>query len=292
MGHGRPRREGHAELGAPYGAWEREYLAAFPELGAVLARMVELTTAQLAEPQQDILHNRLCAALVWRMGREAGLEAPRLRLALIADLLHNVAKEDPRALLSAREVLERSATMVGRLRAAGYFRSSPVFWSRPSLFDNPRIGANRALVHHVTGALEAERLMDELGGFSRAEIDEVQAAILAHSTGYHYLREAVDAEARAPGAWRALFPEPEAAPEVLAHDADLVSQFVPETVLPAQSKWRRLARERWGATSAKQEARIIGEILARLKDEARSALGRRLAQEHWAALEAQLKAIS
>jgi hypothetical protein len=232
VGHGRPRGEGHAELGAPYGDWERAYLAAFPELAAVRTRMAAITAAQLADPAQDILHNRLCAALVWKMGRDAGLDERRLRLALIADLLHNIHKEEPAAVLTVADVHARSGAMVERLRAAGHFRSSPVFWSRPSLFDNPKIGANRALVHHVTGALEAERLMQEMGGFTRADIDEVQAAILTHSTGYPYLREAVDAEARAPGAWRALFPEPETAPEVLAHDADLVSQYVPESVLP------------------------------------------------------------
>lgn len=292
MGQGRPRGQRQAELSEPYRDWEAAYLAACPGLEAVMQRMLAITAGQLADPAQDILHNRLCAGLVWHMGREMGLGAQALRLALIADLLHNIHKEEPSAVLAVQDVLVRSSAMVERLRAAGYFRASPAFWQRPGLFENPKIGANRALVHHVTSALEAERLMLELGGFTRADIDQVQAAILAHSTGYHYLREAVDAETRAPGAWQALFPEPESAAEVLAHDADLVSQFVPETVLPQDSKWRRLARGRWGARGATEEARIIAGILARLKDEARSVLGRRLAAEHWHALQDPLKAIA
>lgn len=298
MGQGRPRGErqaelsqaalSQAELSEPYGGWERAYLARFPELGAVMARMVEITSAQLEDPAQDVLHNRICAALVWKMGRDAGLEPPALRLALIADLLHNIEKENARATLSVRDILERSGAMVERLRAAGHFRASPVFWSRPSLFDNPKIGANRALVHHVTGALEAERLMQALGAFSREDIDRVQAAILAHSTGYYYMREALDAEARAPGAWQALFPQPEGAIELLAHDADLVSQLAPETVLPQESKWRRLARGRWGAASAAEEAQVLGEIFPRLVDEARSEAGRALAREHWGSLKEEI----
>ena len=288
MGQGRQGGERQAELNAPYAAWEAEYLARFPELAAVMQRMLDITAAQLADPAQDILHNRVCAALVWKMGGDAGLPAAELRLALIADLLHNIHKEEPQAVLTVADVLERSGRMVQRLRAAGYFRASPVFWSRPNLFDNPKIGANRALVHHITGALEAERLMTALGGFTRSDIDAVQAAILAHSTGYPYMREAVDAETRAPGAWQTLYPQPESALEVLVHDADLVSQFVPESVLPVDSKWRRLARGRWGAHGAKDEARVLQEIFARLAGEARSASGRQLAQAHWNSLKERL----
>lgn len=288
MGHRRTRGERQAQLNEPYLGWERAYLGAFPELQAVMERMLAITAAQLADPAQDILHNRICAALVWKMGQDAAMAAPQLRLALIADLLHNIHKEERSAVMTPGDLFARSNAMVGRLRAAGYFRASPVFWSRPGLFENPKIGANRALVHHITGALEAERLMQEMGGFSRADIDQVQAAILAHSTGYHYMREAVDAEARSPGAWQSVFPHPESSPEVLAHDADLVSQFVPDSVLPADSKWRRLARSRWGAQGDKEEARVLTGILSRLKDEARSAAGRRLALEHWEALKDRL----
>ena len=67
----------------------------------------------------------------------------------------------------------------------------------------------------------------------------------------------------------------------LTHDADLISQFVPESVVPEGSKWRTLAKNRWGAKGSQQEAHVVYYVFQRLFDEAKTDQGRQLARDKW-----------
>jgi ABC-type phosphate transport system substrate-binding protein len=133
-------------------------------------------------------------------------------------------------------------------------------------------------------------MLRDLGGYSDAELDQVQDAILTHSTGYWYFRASVDEAAGREGAWEAVYPEPRTAIAKYAHDADLVSQFVPETVIPDGSKWRGLARKRWGASTAREEAQVVHYVFARMLAEARTPAGKALALEKWTIIEPPLLA--
>lgn len=283
-----PGSQDKYDLPEPYLGWERSYRRALPELQVIMDAMVKTTVAQLKEPEQDILHNRVCSALVYKMALDLKLPQDTQKLALIADLLHNIHKEEKSAVLTGAEIMKQSGEMISRLRAAGYFKASPRFWSDDAVLKNPKIGANRALIHHVTGALEAGRIMREIGGFPRQDIERVEAAVVAHSTGYWYFRDSIDQLAGRKGAWQTLYPEPESIIDKLAHDADLISQFVPESVVPDGSKWRELAKNRWGAKGAREEAHIVYYVFLRLFQEAKTDQGRQLAREQWDVIRPEL----
>lgn len=276
-----PGSQDKYDLPEPYLGWEKSYLRALPELRGVMDAMVKITVAQLKEPEQDILHNRVTSALVYKMALDLRMPPDAQKLALVADLLHNIHKEDKAAILTGAEVMKQSGEMISRLRAAGYFKASPRFWSDEAVLKNPKIGNNRALIHHITSALEAGRIMREIGGYSRQDIERVEAAVVAHSTGYWYFRDSIDQLAGRKGAWQAIYPEPESLIDKLAHDADLISQFVPESVVPDGSKWRGLAKNRWGAKGAREEAHIVYYVFLRLFQEAKTDQGRQLAREQW-----------
>lgn len=268
-------------LPAVYESSERAYLAAYPELGILMRRMVEITQRQLPDPAQDILHNRVCAALAYRMARDSGLARREQRLAIAADLLHNIAKEEKAMLLTDAGVRGRVGAMVARLRAAGYLRNAPTFWSDERFVSQPAIGDNLALIHHATGAVMAGEILESVGGYASADIALMQDAIVSHSTGYWYFRQSVDDAAKARDQWNRLYPEPESPVARIAHDADLVSQFEFESVVPEGSKWRLLAARRWGARGPAEEAHVVYYVFSRLFDEARTDAGRKLAQEQW-----------
>jgi len=46
-------------------------------------------------------------------------------LAVAADILHNISKEDKGAVLTNPEVFSKASEMVEKLKKAGYFKSSP-----------------------------------------------------------------------------------------------------------------------------------------------------------------------
>src|SRR5688572_17856195 len=110
MGQGGPRGQREAQLIAaagqvgllqdryalrePYSAWERVYLGDFPGVQRVMDVMVETTARQLPDPAQDILHNRVCAAIAHGMATDMGLASNDRRLIVAGELLHNIAKED------------------------------------------------------------------------------------------------------------------------------------------------------------------------------------------------------
>jgi hypothetical protein len=116
----------------------------------------------------------------------------------------------------------------------------------------------------------------------------MQVAVLEHSTGYWYFRDSVDQAAGRKGAWKVIYPEPENEIAKIAHDADLISQFVYESVVPEGSKWRELAKKRWGAKDTKEEAQIVYYVFFRLYEEAKTGKGKELAKEQWEKIRPEL----
>ncbi len=265
-------------LPEPYLSWENSYLNEFPGLQKLLDNMIATTAVQLQNPSEDILHNRVCSALACEMSK--GLPTERRKLAIATDILHNIAKEDKTAVLTDPQVFKKASEMITELKRAGLFRSSPEFWEDVQIILNTKVGGNRALIHHMTGALTAGQIAKQ-NGFSGKEIQEMQAAIIEHSTGYWYFRDSVDQAVGKKGAWRSVYPEPASDISKIAHDADLISQFVPESVVPDGSKWRTLAKKRWGAKSTKEEGQIVYYVFFRLYEEAKTNTGKQMALEKW-----------
>ena len=116
----------------------------------------------------------------------------------------------------------------------------------------------------------------------------IQVAVLEHSTGYWYFRDSVDAETGRKGAWQVIYPEPENEIARIAHDADLISQFVYESVVPDGSKWRVLAQKRWKAKDTKEEGHIVYYVFFRLFEEAKTEKGKELAKEQWEKIRPEL----
>jgi len=276
------------ELPQPYLDWERAYLKDFPELKRVMDRMVVASVRQMQDPVQDILHNRVCAALAYKMASSSKLKRGEQKLAVLTDLLHNISKEERPLVLTDSKVLGQASQLISRLRQAGHLRKSPQFWTDENIFGNPLIGANRALIHHITGALMAGEIMRELSGYSNNDMARVQAAIVGHSTGYWYFRQSADDIAKAKDAWRKVYPEPEEEIAKIAHDADLISQFEVASVIPEASKWRVIAAKRWGAKNAVEEAHIVYYVFLRLFEEARTEAGKALARQEWLKIRPEL----
>jgi hypothetical protein len=275
-------------LPEPYLGWEKAYLKAFPQLQKVMDVMIKTCAEQKKKPDQDILHNRVCSAIVYWMAKEANLPKTQQKVAVAADLLHNISKRDKKAVLTNPDVLRQCAAMVKKLKGLGYFKTSPKFWSDEKVLQIPKIGNKGGLIHHITGALQAGQIVRQIGGFSEKDIQELEVAILEHSTGYWYFRDMMDKAAGREGAWEVVFPEPETQIAKFAHDADLISQFVPESVVPDGSKWRGLAKKRWGAKNKQEEGHIVYYVFFRLFEEAKSEQGKKLAQEKWAIIKPEL----
>jgi hypothetical protein len=273
-------------LPEPYLSWEKSYLNEFPDLQKFLETMITITATQLQNPSEDILHNRVCSALAYEMSKE--LSPQKRKLAIATDILHNIAKEEKSAVLTDPQVFKQATEMVTELKKAGYYRSSPDFWGDAQILLNMKVGGNRALIHHITGALKAAQIAKQIGGISDKEIQEMQAAIIEHSTGYWYFRDSVDKAIGKKGAWQAVFPEPASDISKIAHDADLISQFVPESVVPDGSKWRELAKKRWGAKNPKEEGHIVYYVFLRLFEEAKTKKGKEMAREKWEKIRPEL----
>jgi hypothetical protein len=276
------------DLPEPYLSLEKSYLAAYPALQDLMDGMIANSVAMLKDPDQDILHNRVCAALAYKMAVDRKLPDSVRKLAPATDILHNITKDDKSAMLTDPAVLKRVADMVAGLKKAGKFTASPKFFSDETILASKAVGGNLALVHHLAGALNATDILRKSGKFSEAEITEVQTAVIAHSTGYWYFRDSVDDAAKKAGAWESVFPQPESDMDKFAHDADLISQFVPESVAPEGSKWRELAVKRWGAKSTKDEGHVVYYVFSRLFDEAKTEQGRAMALEQWAIIQPDL----
>jgi len=272
-------------LPEPYLAWEKAYLKEFPELQGLMDVMIRTTVAQLKDPESDILHNRVCSALAYEMAKK--LSKAERKLAVVTDILHNISKEDKAAVLTNPEVLAKATAMVSKLKKAGYFKNSPAFWGDEAVLKNPKVGGNLGLIHHITGALTSGEIAAR-EKFSAKDIDMIQVAVLEHSTGYWYFRDSVDQAAGRKGAWQVIYPEPENEIARIAHDADLISQFVYESVVPEGSKWRVLAQKRWKAKDTKEEAQIVYYVFFRLYEEAKTEKGKELAKEQWEKIRPEL----
>ena len=272
-------------LPEPYLAWEKAYLKEFPELQGLMDIMIGTTVKQLKDPEADILHNRVCSALAYEMAKK--LSKAERKLAVVTDIFHNISKEDKAAVLTNPEMLAKATAMVSKLKKAGYFKNSPGFWGDEAVLKNPKVGGNLGLIHHITGALAAGEIAAK-EKFSAKDIDMIQVAVLEHSTGYWYFRDSVDAAAGRKGAWKVIYPEPENEIAKIAHDADLISQFVYESVVPDGSKWRVLAQKRWKAKDTKEEAQIVYYVFFRLFEEAKTEKGKELAKEQWEKIRPEL----
>ena len=273
-------------LPEPYLAWEKAYLKEFAELQGLMDTMIATAVQQLKDPDADILHNRVCAALAYEMAKN--LSKQERKLAIATDILHNISKEDKAAVLTNPEVLAKTTAMVTKLKKAGYFKNSPGFWGDEAVLKNPKVGGNLGLIHHITGALTTGAIAAKAGGFSAKDVDLMQVAVLEHSTGYWYFRDSVDTAAGRKGAWKVIYPEPENEIAKIAHDADLISQFVYESVVPEGSKWRELAKKRWGAKNTKEEAQIVYYVFFRLYEEAKTEKGKALAKQDWEKIRPEL----
>lgn len=269
------------DLPEPFLTMEKNYLKETPDLQKVMDVMIATEERQVKDPTQDILHNRLCAAFVSKMAADQKMSAADRRLALAGDILHNISKEEKESVLTDPQQLAKARDMVARLRKAGYLKNSPNFWSDESILTNPKIGNNHALIHNITGAVMAGELLRQVGGYTDQEIAAIEAAVVEHSTGYWYFRDSIDKAAGKKGAWESVYPEPENDIAKFTHDADLISQFVPESVVPDGSKWRSLAQKRWGAKTPQEEGHIVYYVFQRLFDEAKTPSGKEMARERW-----------
>lgn len=263
----------------PYRGWETACLAEHLDLRGLMAHTIRTAQARLRDPEADILHARICAALAYDLARH--LPAGARRLVVAAALLHDNAKGDAEAPLTDPEVFRRTRDAITYLKAAGHFADSPVFWKDEAALRHPGVGGDRTLIHHLTGVPGADRILHELGGFSEAEIRSVQAAVAAHSTGYWYFRESVDRIVDRPMAWQEIYPVPGGDIARIVHDADLVSQLALDMVLPEGSKWRSLARTRWRAGTGREEGHILYYVFWRFFREVESREGMALLCEQW-----------
>jgi len=275
------------DLPEPYVGLEKAYLKEFPELQGLMDVMVKTIAGQMKDPVQDILHIRVCSALAYRMANELKLPRKERLLSVGTDLLHDISKQDKKALLIDPAVFMQSAEMVATLRTAGFLKESKRFWTDEKLLKSSAVGGNLALIHHVTGALQAGQILKK-SGFAQTDIHIVQAAILGHSTGYWYFRDMVDTAAGAKDAWLSVFPEPAGDIALFAHDADLISQFVPESVVPDGSKWRNIAKQRWGAKNKQEEGHVVYYVFFRLFEEAKTSPGKEMAREKWDTIRPEL----
>jgi len=275
------------DIPEPYAGFEKTYLKEFPMLQELMDVMVGTYAGQLKDPAQDILHVRVCSALAYRMANELKLSRQDRMLSVVTDLLHDITKQDKKAVLTDPTIFAQSAEMTISLRKSGFLKDSERFWTEEKLLKTPSVGGNLALIHHITGALQAGQILKK-AGFAKADIETVQAAILGHSTGYWYFRDMVDKAAGSKDAWRTVFPEPIGNIALFAHDADLISQFVPESVVPEGSKWREIAKQRWGAKNTQEEAHVVYYVFFRLFEEAKTSAGKELARGKWDAIRPEL----
>jgi hypothetical protein len=84
---------------------EKAYLAEYPQLQKVMDVMIAETEKQLAKPQNDILHNRVCTVLVYQMAKDGKLSKDDTYLAVAGDLLHNITKNDKTRVLTDPKIV-------------------------------------------------------------------------------------------------------------------------------------------------------------------------------------------
>ena len=93
-------------LPEPYLAWEKAYLKEFPELQGLMDVMIATAVRQLKEPGGDILHNRVCSALAYEMGKPlAGQDWEKIRPELVK-LMDLKPDEDPIKVLGVPKIFQ------------------------------------------------------------------------------------------------------------------------------------------------------------------------------------------
>ena len=85
-------------------------------------------------------------------------------------------------MLTNPKVFGEIGTTVAGLKKSAHFKSSLRFWGDEAVPKNPKVGGNRALVHHLTSALTAGEIMKALGGFVPKDIDRMQPVSLGDAT--------------------------------------------------------------------------------------------------------------
>ena len=89
-----------------YLAWEKAYLKEFPELQGLMDVMIATAVRQLKEPGGDILHNRVCSALAYEMGKPlAGQDWEKIRPELVK-LMGLKPDEDPIRVLGVPKIFQ------------------------------------------------------------------------------------------------------------------------------------------------------------------------------------------
>ncbi len=269
---------------------ENQYLKEFPQLQKVMDVMIVETKKQYAKPENDILHNRVCTALVYQMAKDGKqLTNEETRLAIAGDLLHNIAKGDKTRVLTDKNHLEKVDAVVKNLRANGYLKDSPKFWTDTTIYANPKLGNNLGHIHHLTGAVMAGEILKSLG-YTDDQIIKLQTGIIQHSTGYWYFRSAVNDTLKDKNGWELVFPVPENVLSKYIHDADLISQFEYASVVPDGSKWRELATKRWKADPTPEaQAYIVYYVFQRLYEEGKTPKGKELSKAEWDKIAPELK---
>lgn len=271
----------------PYKSEEVEYLKKYPDLQKVMDYMIETEEKVNKKPTNNILHNRICTTLVYEMAKTDKLNKKDTRLAIAGDLLHNICKADKVNVMTKPEMVTAVGDVVKDLRKHGLLKGSPEFWTNTELYKNPKIGNNLGLMHHLSGAYVAGKFLRE-NGFKPKEVRRLEAAIIEHSTGYWYFRSSINQAVGNKDGWKVVYPDPENTLSKYIHDADLVSQFVPASVVPEGSKWRVLAINRWGAKNKVEEGQIVYYVFDRLYGEARTPIGKVMAKEKWEQIAPQL----
>lgn len=121
-------------LPAPYAQLEKQYLEEYPDLQKTMDDMILTTEKQMEKPQNDILHNRICTALVYQMAKHDRLSKRETHLAIAGDLLHNIAKQDKDYVLSNPSLLDSTVKITANLRKKGYLKKSREFMEKPEMF--------------------------------------------------------------------------------------------------------------------------------------------------------------
>ena len=269
---------------------ENDYLKKYPDLQDALdafyhASLKDIGDANSVDMNVAMTHTRTVAAIMTDMAKS--LPVKDIKIAYVTALMHDVDKMNPKDVLTDPSVFDQVKSMVYDLKAKGYFQNSPNFFANENILKTPGIGDQPATIHNLTSPLRAEKIMDVLG-YSAEDIEKVKVAILEHSTQYWYFRDDIDTKTGISGAWEDFYPKTETPLGIAISDADNLAQLVPSLIIPQDSKWRGLARTRWGAKNPQEEGHIIYYVLEQMVDVQLSDVGKKESEEYWSVLRPQL----
>jgi hypothetical protein len=269
---------------------ENAYLSKFPDLQDMLnafyyASAKDIGDTNVTDMNVAMTHTRTVAAIMSDLAKS--MPAKEQKLAIVTALMHDVDKMNPNDVLTDPRVFDEVKAMVQNLKSKGNFKDSPNFFANEAALKTPGVGDNPATIHNLTSPIRTHQIMEVLG-YSEADIEKVEVAIFEHSTQYWYFRDDIDNRIGIQGAWEDFYPQTVTPLGMAISDADNLSQLVPDLVIPADSKWRGLARNRWGGKNVKEEAHIIYYVLEQMVNAPLSETGRQEMKEYWAVLRPQL----